>query len=126
MGSTVICTVPTSNETGRKRIVVIGKTASGGYVADSSYFYVVNSSNFCESIQSGDWSNASTWSCGHEPTVMDAVIINPGNTVYVSTTTPCRPGNFTTGVYSTFHLVHTGYLLKDMIKRLICFDCGPQ
>jgi sugar lactone lactonase YvrE len=41
----------------------------------------------CNSIQSGDWSSAATWSCGHEPTLNDVVTINVGHTVTISTAT---------------------------------------
>lgn len=83
VGTAGIYTTPISNEEGRRKVIVIGKTTAGGYVADTSWFYINN--HLCESIQSGDWSASATWSCGHEPTVTDVVIIQAGHTVTVST-----------------------------------------
>ena len=86
MGTTASFTLKTDKyHLGRKTIVVIGKSQAGAFMADSSYFFL--SDNFCESIQSGDWTDTSTWSCGREPTLTDAVTINPGHTITVSTTT---------------------------------------
>lgn len=41
----------------------------------------------CFSIQSGNWSDASTWSCGHEPTLNDLVVINPTHTISITPNT---------------------------------------
>ncbi|WP_020599893.1 esterase/lipase family protein [Spirosoma panaciterrae] len=86
---TITAEVPVSNEDGPKRIIVIGKTSSGAYIADTTYFIVsgIANVNQCSSLQSGDWTSSSTWSCGHEPTIDDIVVINPGHTVTVSTMT---------------------------------------
>ena len=43
--------------------------------------------SLCNSLQSGDWSASTTWSCGHEPTITDVVIINPNHIIAVSTST---------------------------------------
>lgn len=67
---------------GRRSIVAISQTASGDYVADSTYFYVSN--DFCKSIQSGDWHNPYVWSCGHEPTSADVVVINPSHIITIT------------------------------------------
>lgn len=45
----------------------------------------VRPNTYCESILSGNWSSPSTWSCGHEPSLTDTVVLNPGHTVIVST-----------------------------------------
>ncbi|GAB2787587.1 hypothetical protein GCM10027275_35500 [Rhabdobacter roseus] len=42
---------------------------------------IVVSRGGCESIASGDWQNASTWSCGRVPSVCDAVLIHEGHVV---------------------------------------------
>lgn len=39
----------------------------------------------CRSVSSGSWHTASTWSCGHIPSVCDDVYINNGHTVTLST-----------------------------------------
>lgn len=67
---------------GKRMIVVLGQTPEGVFVSDSTFIYV--SSGSCESRQSGDWSQSQTWSCGHEPTLEDVVVLNPGHVVIVS------------------------------------------
>lgn len=73
------------NQPGKKAIVVVGQTSTGEYIADSTYFYVGDI--HCESLQSGNWTASSTWSCGHEPTINDIVTINPGHIISLSTST---------------------------------------
>ncbi|UFH51823.1 hypothetical protein [Spirosoma sp. KNUC1025] len=46
--------------------------------------------SLCNSLQTGNWATPSTWSCGHEPTLTDAVTINPGHTITVSSTTTAQ------------------------------------
>lgn len=43
--------------------------------------------SMCETVQSGDWTNSIIWSCGHEPTIVDVAVINPGHVITVSTNT---------------------------------------
>ncbi|CCH01947.1 PGAP1 family protein [Fibrella aestuarina BUZ 2] len=69
----------------RRVVVVLGKTPDGTYVSDSTYFYVSN--NFCESFQSGAWTDAATWSCGHEPGPTDIAVLNQGHVVQITTNT---------------------------------------
>lgn len=45
--------------------------------------YTVSPAVTCQSVQSGSWSEVSTWSCGHVPRGSDLVIINAGHTVTI-------------------------------------------
>jgi hypothetical protein len=85
-GASSVCTAPVGTELGTKRVIVTGRTATGGYVADTTYFVVGNvlPVSRCESKQSGDWRNPYVWSCGREPTSVDAVVINPGHTITIT------------------------------------------
>ncbi|MBD2700142.1 hypothetical protein IC229_05815 [Spirosoma sp. BT702] len=69
---------------GEKPVIVSGKASDGTIVTDTTHFYVIGA---CHSIASGNWSNAATWSCGHEPSIYEAVTINSGHTVTISTPT---------------------------------------
>ncbi|QDK80825.1 alpha/beta hydrolase [Spirosoma sp. KCTC 42546] len=84
-GNTANFTFTIDKNIGKRLVVAIGKTSTGEFVADSTYFYVSN--NFCESLQSGNWTASSTWSCGHEPTIADIVTINSSHIITVSTST---------------------------------------
>lgn len=53
--------------------------------AGAGAVYSFTRTGFCQSLQSGEWTSATTWSCGHEPTNTDIVTINPGHTVVLST-----------------------------------------
>ncbi|RYC69831.1 hypothetical protein [Spirosoma sordidisoli] len=43
--------------------------------------------NACESVKSGNWNDLAIWSCGHEPTITDVVIINMDHVVSVAQST---------------------------------------
>lgn len=69
----------------------------------------------CQSLQSGDWSTASTWSCGHEPTIADLVIINPSHLVTVSTSSA-----------QAQRLIHNGGVIQFTIKGASIFVKGSD
>jgi len=84
-GNNITCTIPISQELGSKRVIVIGKTATGGYVVNTSHFNVSNTNyNLCSSLKSGSWNDVSIWSCGHMPTLIDDVIINSGHSIRIT------------------------------------------
>ena len=43
--------------------------------------YTVSPSPVCQSVQSGNWNDSSTWACGHVPGVSDHVVIDSGHIV---------------------------------------------
>ncbi|RYF75891.1 MAG: spore coat protein CotH [Cytophagaceae bacterium] len=44
---------------------------------------VIISRDYCQSLLSGDWNSAATWSCGRVPNVLDNVVIADGHTVTI-------------------------------------------
>lgn len=48
-------------------------------------YYTLSAGPICESLQSGNWNSATTWSCGRQPTLSDLVTINANHVVSVTT-----------------------------------------
>jgi ELWxxDGT repeat protein len=58
--------------------------ATDSYGAELYNLPITNQST-CQSLQSGNWTTSSIWSCGHVPTINDQVIISAGHIVVIST-----------------------------------------
>lgn len=67
----------------------------------------------CESVQSGDWHNPSTWSCNRLPTIDDLVTINAGHTVTIS----ANDAQANRIVYNGGTIQFTGVALNLFIKN---------
>lgn len=50
-------------------------------------YSVPDPTSICESIQSGDWTNSATWSCGREPMITDVVVVKSEHIITISAST---------------------------------------
>lgn len=55
-----------------------------GYFSNLVDIYTVTPKPVCQSTQSGNWNNITTWACGRVPSSSDYVVINGGHTITIS------------------------------------------
>src|SRR5688572_30980500 len=73
------------------------------------------------SVQSGDWSNASTWAGGQVPTASHVVNIDPGHTVTISNTSATA---YTVAIHGTLRFSTTANTRLRVTNLVVMGDHG--